>query len=415
MINEHNKLLAKWPNEILAATNASNALCLALFGFDGELLFVNAGFKSFLKENPAQSLLNPTFERLLKSENTPLIFQGLMTIGDFDSQNTTIEAKVYRKDDEILILGEIDVANMLSQNNRMSALNQEVNNLQRQLMKEKMMLEKTLGDLRETQALLIHSEKMNALGQLVAGIAHEINNPLAFISSNFHSLNNSFNDIRDAFSAFHQFAINSENPSLNQNLAEVEKKFDLDFIFDDTADMIKASSEGLNRVKKIVEDLRTFSRLGESEIKTIELISNIKSVLSLVRAELKTRDIEVEMMAPDKLSLECYPSELNQVILNLLINSAQAIESKGKITITANSSTDEVIIEIADTGKGIPDDIQSQVFNPFFTTKPVGTGTGLGLSIAYKIVTGLHHGSINFSSKIGTGTIFKISLPTKVK
>jgi signal transduction histidine kinase len=101
--------------------------------------------------------------------------------------------------------------------------------------------------------------------------------------------------------------------------------------------------------------------------------------------------------------------------LNLLINSAQAIESKGKITITANSSTDEVIIEIADTGKGIPDDIQSQVFNPFFTTKPVGTGTGLGLSIAYKIVTGLHHGSINFSSKIGTGTIFKISLPTKVK
>ena len=155
--------------------------------------------------------------------------------------------------------------------------------------------------------------------------------------------------------------------------------------------------------------------MGESEIKTIELISNIKSVLSLVRAELKTRDIEVEMMAPDKLSLECYPSELNQVILNLLINSAQAIESKGKITITANSSTDEVIIEIADTGKGIPDDIQSQVFNPFFTTKPVGTGTGLGLSIAYKIVTGLHHGSINFSSKIGTGTIFKISLPTKVK
>ncbi len=406
---------AKWHSELFEAIGKSNALFVAVFRTDGILLFANEAFKLRFKENPAQSLLNPTFERLVKSDNAPVIFQGVLTIGDYDSENTTIHAKVYRKDDELLVVGEVDVANMINQNQRMTALNREVNNLQRQLMKEKMLVEKTLAELKETQSLLIHSEKMNALGQLVAGIAHEINNPLAFISSNFHSMNQAFGDISDAFSDIRQNIEESETLDFKTYLTELEKKYDLNFVFEDTADMIKASSEGLSRVKKIVEDLRTFSRLGEAEIKNIELISNFKSILSLVRSELKNRKIEVEMNVPAELMMECYPAELNQVILNLLINSMQAIGSKGKITIAALSSEDEVIIEITDNGKGIPDEIQNQIFNPFFTTKPVGTGTGLGLSIAYKIITGLHHGKITFTSKTKTGTIFKLTLPQNVK
>lgn len=410
-----NIIPAKWHSELFEAIGKSNALFVALFRTDGILLFANEAFKQHFKGNPAQSLLNPTFDRLLNAEIAPLLFEGILTLGDYDSENTTIRSKVFRKDDELLIVGEVDVANMIDQNYRMTALNQEINNLQRQLIKEKMMVEKTLAELKETQSLLIHSEKMNALGQLVAGIAHEINNPLAFISSNFHSMDDAFVDVRDAFSQIRQIVGKSDTDDLNRSFAEVEKKYDLDFVFEDTADMIKASAEGLNRVKRIVEDLRTFSRLGEAEIKTIELISNIKSILSLVRSELKNREIEIEMNVPDELSLVCYPAELNQVILNLLINSMQAIGSKGKITISVFSSEDEVIIEITDNGKGIPEEIQNQIFNPFFTTKPVGSGTGLGLSIAYKIITGLHHGKISFTSKTESGTIFRVTLPKKVK
>ena len=415
MVQHSNLIPAKWHSELFEAIQKSNALFVAVFRTDGILLFANEAFKLHFKENPAQSLLNPTFERLVKSESAPIIFQGVLTIGDYDSENTTINATVYRKDDELLVVGEIDVANMINQNQRMTALNREVNNLQRQLIKEKMLVEKTLAELKETQSLLIHSEKMNALGQLVAGIAHEINNPLAFISSNFHSMDEAFGDISDAFSDLRQNIEKSETLDFKTYLTELEKKYDLNFVFEDTADMIKASAEGLSRVKKIVEDLRTFSRLGEAEIKNIELISNFKSILSLVRSELKNREIEVELNVPAELMMECYPAELNQVILNLLINSMQAIGSKGKITIAALSSDDEVIIEITDNGKGIPEEIQNQIFNPFFTTKPVGTGTGLGLSIAYKIITGLHRGKITFTSKTETGTIFKLTLPKNVK
>jgi signal transduction histidine kinase len=182
---------------------------------------------------------------------------------------------------------------------------------------------------------------------------------------------------------------------------------------EDIADMAKESRMGVERVKTIVEDLRRFSRLDESAIKQIELIENIRSTISLVRAEINNKNIDFRFNSPEKLEIECYPGQLNQAILNVLINAIQAVDERGKVELSVNRVADDVVISIADNGPGIPNDIKSRIFEPFFTTKPVGSGTGLGLSITYKIICDLHHGSIDVESELNKETNFILKLPAK--
>ncbi len=412
-------ILESWSPEIRKLTDTAIAVAVGIFDEKGLLLYANAGMKLLLDaentaHHPADYLVNPNFAELIRlpaSEHP--VFRGLLTAGNGQDISRSMIAEVRRRDDMLFISGEYDVRELDDLNRQMTALNREISNLQRELIKEKKTLEHTLSELRKTQAMLIHSEKMNALGKLVAGIAHEINNPIAYISSNLHSLRNSFSDIMQAYAEIEKLIQNTDNAELNDATEKIREKHDIAFIFEDFEDLHKASADGVARIIKIVKDLRTFSRLDEGELKPVDLLESIRSTLMLADSELKKRNIAVNLDFADMPLMECYASELNQVFLNLIVNAAQAMEKGGHIDIRGRSENDGIRIEFADAGVGIPEEIIGKIFDPFFTTKPVGSGTGLGLSLAYKIITEKHKGSITVRSKVNEGTVFTIVIPRR--
>ncbi len=267
-------------------------------------------------------------------------------------------------------------------------------------------LERAITQLRHTQAMLIHAEKMNALGQMVAGIAHEINNPLSFITSNLHSLSRTIDDV---FATYDQLETLARADLPTEPIDALRRAADLDFVRDDTIDLLSASLEGLARVKSIVQNLRTFSRLDETELKLVSLAENISSTLLIAQGEL--RQIRVTLDVDQLPPINCYPAELNQVLLNLIVNAAQAMPAGGELAIRGENHDAEIVLTITDTGYGMTPDVQARIFEPFFTTKPVGQGTGLGLAIAYKIITDLHRGTLHVASQPGSGTTFTMQLP----
>lgn len=274
-------------------------------------------------------------------------------------------------------------------------------------------LEHAMADLRDTQAMLIHSEKMNALGQMVAGIAHEINNPISFVNSNLHSLRESLSMMFSAYERLEALILN-DAASLADRASRIRHDADIDFLTGDLDDLMNSSLDGLGRVKRIVEALRTFSRIDEAERKVANILENVQSALVIARPMLQNR-VHIRLEGLDQLDdIQCYPAQLNQVFLNLIANAAQAIDERGVLTIRGHQTESHVVLEFIDTGAGIRPEILDQIFNPFFTTKPVGVGTGLGLAIAYKIITDRHRGSIRVESTPGEGSNFIVTLPKEL-
>ena len=280
------------------------------------------------------------------------------------------------------------------------------------LRRERAELARALAELRQTQAMLIHSEKMNALGQMVAGVAHEINNPVAFVNSNLHSLSRT---VEDVFGAYDQLETLALGGVIDAGAVQaVRSAADIDYLRDDTSDLIRSSLEGLRRVRAIVDGLRTFSRLDEAELKITNLRENLESTLLIARAELQDR-VEVALDLDDLPEVRLYPSELNQVFLNIIMNAAQAIDGRGRLTISGREEGDKIVLRFTDTGRGMQPDVLRHIFEPFFTTKPVGSGTGLGLAIAYRIITDRHKGTIQVESTPGSGSTFTIMLPKDLR
>lgn len=271
-------------------------------------------------------------------------------------------------------------------------------------------LQKLFRELQETQSQLIQSEKMAGLGQLVAGVAHELNNPISFIYANMKELGNYISAIEEILKLL---LSNMNDPNLQKKLREKieQENYDLEFIKKDINSLISESVEGGRRVKEVVQNLRNFSRLDEGEIKSVNLHEGLDSTLLLLNNELKNR-IDIVKEYGDIPKIECHPGQINQVFMNILINAIQAIDGDGKIWISTRKLNDQVEIIIKDNGKGIPEKIKSKIFDPFFTTKPVGKGTGLGLNICYNIIKN-HNGKITVESKENEGTFFKIILPVK--
>lgn len=251
---------------------------------------------------------------------------------------------------------------------------------------------------------------MASIGQLAAGVAHEINNPVGYINSNLSSMQRYFDDFLRVLSFYEEAELSIKDKALVEKISKSKSDIDFEYLVDDIRELIKESLEGVNRVKQIVQDLKDFSHVDEQEWQVCDLHAGIISTLNIVNNEIKYKaDVVTEF--GDIPPVECMPSRINQVILNLLVNAAHAIESKGIITIKTGKSDSEYIwIDIVDTGKGIDPQHISRIFDPFFTTKPIGSGTGLGLSLSYGIIEG-HHGEISVSSELGKGTTFKIVLP----
>jgi two-component system NtrC family sensor kinase len=278
-------------------------------------------------------------------------------------------------------------------------------------------LQAAYKELKDTQALIIQQEKMASIGQLAAGVAHEINNPVGFISSNLMTLSEY---LRDFFALVKDCrtltaGLKADHPQLGsidsqlKRIEERESAMDLPFVMDDTPKLLEECREGTNRIKKIVQDLKDFAHPGKQEVVYADINKNLESTLNIVWNELKYK-AKVKKVYGDLPEVRCYPQQLNQVFMNLLVNAGQAIQKDGEITITTQARDGHVEIRISDTGTGIPEENLSRIFDPFFTTKEVGKGTGLGLNVAYNIVK-KHKGSIQVESTVGKGTTFTVRLP----
>ena len=274
-------------------------------------------------------------------------------------------------------------------------------------------LEDAYRKLQDVQGQLLQSEKMASIGQLAAGVAHEINNPIGYVHSNIGSLQKYLDDLFAVVTAYEQAeSLLGQHPEVLAGIRSVKQKVDLEFLKEDVAALMNESREGITRVKKIVQDLKDFSHVdSDEEWQEADLHHGIDSTLSIVWNEIKYKaEVIKEYGAiPD---IECLPAQLNQVFMNLLVNAAHAIEDRGVITVRSGVQGDGVWVEIADTGKGIAPEHLNRIFEPFFTTKPVGKGTGLGLSVSYSIIQ-KHHGSISVDSELGKGTTFRIELPVR--
>jgi PAS domain S-box-containing protein len=263
--------------------------------------------------------------------------------------------------------------------------------------------------LEEAQSQLLQSEKMASIGQLAAGVAHEINNPIGFINSNLGTLEIYLRDVFEIATACEQAACRASNPDDFRGIQALKQEKDFDFIRTDIYQLLSESKDGLARVKKIVQDLKDFSRAGEATLQWADLHQGIDSTLNIIWNELKYK-CTVKKEYGDLPEIWCIPAQLNQVFMNLLMNAAHAIPEQGEINIRTGRQGEEVFVAISDTGKGIPPENLNRIFDPFFTTKPVGQGTGLGLSLAYSIVK-KHQGRIEVRSTVGQGTTFTVWLP----
>ncbi|MBI2309008.1 MAG: sensor histidine kinase [Rhodocyclales bacterium] len=265
--------------------------------------------------------------------------------------------------------------------------------------------------LAEAHSQLLQAEKMASIGQLAAGVAHEINNPLGFVSSNLGTLRDYVEQLLRLVAIYE--AKESELSAASRTLLqEARREADLDFVRNDLPGMLAESAEGLQRVKRIVQDLRDFSRVDAAEKQLASLEQGLDSTLNVVWNELKYK-AEVVKEYGGIPEIECLPSQLNQVFMNLLVNAAQAIPERGRIVLRTGRQGDAVWVEVEDDGAGIEPEHLNRLFDPFFTTKPVGKGTGLGLSLSYGIVQ-KHGGRIEVRSEPGAGAVFRVVLPMRM-
>jgi signal transduction histidine kinase len=257
---------------------------------------------------------------------------------------------------------------------------------------------------------LLQSEKMASIGQLAAGIAHEINNPIGYVYSNLNSLDKYVQRTFELLDLYELAEDGISDPDERLKLKVARENVDIDYLKSDLHSLMAESKDGITRVKNIIQNLKDFSHLDTSDTWVYsDLHQGLESTLNIVNHEIKYKAELIKQygVIPE---VECLPSQINQVFLNILINAAHAIEGKGKITISTGTDAAGVWVDISDTGHGIPPENLKKIFNPFFTTKPVGKGTGLGLSLSYSIVQ-KHNGKIDVISEVGKGSTFRMWLP----
>ena len=301
-----------------------------------------------------------------------------------------------------------------SYNMMANALQRLYSTLETQVQDRTKELKSAYAELQNTQAMMVHSEKMKSLGELVAGIMHEINNPINFIYGNMTHLSNYSKDLVEVIEAYTKYDDNL-TPEHLKEINDLKNTIDYEFLKSDMPDLIKSCKEGADRAKNIIQDLKSFSRMEEVSITDVDIPHEIDTTLNILHNKLKNKaEIHKEYME-NVPKIEAFGGQLNQVFMNILDNAAGAIQDKGDIwiRIKKDNTGKNLIMEIEDNGSGMDEETTRKVFNPFFTTKPVGQGTGLGMSITYKIIKN-HQGDIKVESKKGVGTKFIIRLPINI-
>jgi two-component system, NtrC family, sensor kinase len=343
----------------------------------------------------------------------------LVTIQQLEKENRILRKKLERSE---TACRELEQTNYKKEN-LLRQIIKDLENSQKEV-KEKRQLEQTLSELRRTQAQLVHAEKMSSLGQLVAGVAHEINNPVNFIHGNLTYIEEYSQELLKILQSYqHHYP----NP-----VAAIQAQTDaseLDFLQEDLLKIVNSMKMGTDRIRKIVQSLRIFSRMDEAEFKLVDLHECLDSTLLILQHRLKKKPELPEILVLRNYGnlplVNCYAGQLNQVFMNILVNAIDAIEEvnakrmvpeskENSLQITISTSTIDrewVQIKIADTGVGMPESIQKQIFNPFFTTKPIGKGTGMGMAISYQIITEKHGGKLTCRSTPGSGAEFTIDIP----
>jgi len=286
-------------------------------------------------------------------------------------------------------------------------------------------IEKAHEELNASHLITLHSEKLASVGQLAAGIAHEINTPIQFVGDNTRFLQESFEDLINLVNTYEELAKSVRDNDVEKSLANkalsLSDEIEVDYLAEEVPNAITQTLDGVDRVSTIVRSMKDFSHPGSDSLENIDLNHSIKSTINVSRNEWKYCAQMHTYFDPELTTVSCFPGELNQVILNMIVNAAHAIEAirsdsdpLGSITIKTRSHDDNVEIQISDTGNGMPDDIKKHIFEPFFTTKGVGKGTGQGLAIAYSVIVDKHKGKINVDSEPGKGTTFTMLLPKEI-
>jgi two-component system NtrC family sensor kinase len=258
--------------------------------------------------------------------------------------------------------------------------------------------------LRETQAALVQTEKLASLGRLAAGVAHEINNPIAYVTNNLAVIR------RDTKAAL--AALDARRRGDQAEAERLEAEADVDYLRENFARTCDKTLEGLERVRDIVRNLRDFARLDEADFKEADLNAALQSTIEIARHQLREKDVRLETDFSPLPQVLCHPGKINQVFLNLIVNAIQACNRGGRVTTRSRAESGGVIVEVLDDGCGISPEHRSRLFEPFFTTKPVGEGTGLGLSVSFGIVRD-HGGAIEVESELGRGSTFRVRLPLR--
>ena len=278
-----------------------------------------------------------------------------------------------------------------------------------ELTRKNLRLNEALAALKRSQAKVLHQEKMASIGQLAAGVAHEINNPIGFINSNLSTLGKYLSRLTGFLAAQSECIAAGAPPEKVESVRRQQANLKIDYIVKDLEDLVRESMEGAERVRSIVADLKIFSRMDESEYKQADLNECLRSAINIAWNEIRYKaSLKKELGEIPR--TRCYPHQMNQVFMNLLVNAAHAIEDQGVITVRSWEEDGYVCVSVADTGRGIPEANLNRIFEPFFTTKGVGKGTGLGLSITYDIVK-KHNGEITVRSEPGKGTLFTVRIP----
>jgi two-component system, NtrC family, sensor kinase len=269
--------------------------------------------------------------------------------------------------------------------------------------------------LKVTQSRLVQAEKLAGLGQMVAGVAHEINNPLAFVSNNVAVLQRDLAELIEimALYKYGEDALAGPKPDLVADIRDRRERADLDYTLGNLPRLLERTRDGLGRIQQIVRDLRVFARLDEGILNEVDLNEGVSSTITIVQGHAKKKRVQIEKDLGELPAMTCYGAKLNQVVMNLVMNAIDACPEGGTVTVRTQAEDDGVRLDVIDTGTGIPPEIRERIFDPFFTTKPVGVGTGLGLSISYGIVQD-HGGKIEVESTPGEGSRFTVRLPTRI-